>query len=253
MNIYVLFQVIPHHFIIIFVISVGRACCFFTTFIGFATEINIFNITALFNRWRVFLYLMFPISLSNFGSWFLHQSLIKAIGGTMEEHLLALIILAIFIHKSLGCILGSRMQVTTLSINVFSLTIIPWCTRDYSLLWLGPYSYVFSSGSLNFIRRMYKFVLFEALHVLFINLNVFRWINICASYMVSAHVHIFNKCVRILSLLSLIVLYFGSLRHSLEPLELFLSDIPSCKTQCVHVSVLVKVHLSSFQSLLCEH
>jgi len=169
MNIYVLFQVIPHHFIIIFVISVGRACCFFTTFFGFATEINIFNITALFNRWRVFLYLMFPISHSIFGSWFLHQSLIKAIGGTMEEHLLALIVRAIFIHQSLSCILGSWMQVTSLSINVFSLAIISWCTRDYSLLWLGPYSYDLSSDSLNFIRRMYEFVLFEPLHVFFIN------------------------------------------------------------------------------------
>ncbi len=145
------------------------------------------------------------------------------------------------------------MEVTSLSINVFSLAIISWCTRDYSLLWLGPYSYDLSSDSLNFIRRMNKFVLFEPLHVLFINLNVFGWINICASYMVSAHIHIFNECVSILSLLSLIVLYFGSLRHSLEPLELFLSDISSCKTQCIHVSVLVKVHLSSFQSLLCQH
>jgi hypothetical protein len=91
------------------------------------------------------------------------------------------------------------------------------------------------------------------LHVFLINNYVSIRIDIRASYVVPAHVHILDEGVRVLGLLPLVVLDLSPLGHSLEPLKLLIGDVSPCKSECIHVAVFIEVDLRSLESLLCEY
>jgi len=163
-----------------------------------------------------------------------------------------------FIHHTMigrEVIFGCRMQISPLCVHMFIFTIIPRSPRFKSLLRFRPYpdNFPIKHLKVSFLRRMQIWIFLQPLHVFIINENVPIWIDICPSNVIPAHVHILDECIRVLRLLPLIVLNLSPLSHSLEPFKLLVSDISLCQSQCIHVSVLVKVDLGPLESLLCEH
>jgi hypothetical protein len=58
----ILFKLVPHHLVVLLVIGVrGPFCSFSAILLRFATEVNIFKVTALLNGRRILLRLMFPL------------------------------------------------------------------------------------------------------------------------------------------------------------------------------------------------